>query len=66
MFYGGIDGGLVGRGIVVEDSIGDMTSSRRDDLQQMLGQRHQELATLVQTNVRGFREMDASDAPSQE
>ena len=39
-----------------------MTHSRHIELQQMLERRHRELATQVQTKVRGFREMDASDA----
>jgi DnaK suppressor protein len=39
-----------------------MTHSRHVELQQMLEQRHRELAGQVQTKVRGFREIDASDA----
>lgn len=39
-----------------------MTHSRHIDLQQMLERRHRELAAQVQTKVRGFRAMDASDA----
>lgn len=39
-----------------------MTHSRHIELQQILEQRHRELATQVQTKVRGFREIDASDA----
>jgi DnaK suppressor protein len=39
-----------------------MTHSRHIELQLMLEQRHRELATQVQTKVRSFREIDASDA----
>jgi len=39
-----------------------MTHSRHVELQQILEQRHRELATQVQTKVRGFREIDAADA----
>src|SRR5258705_335564 len=43
-----------------------MTHSRHAELQRMLHQRHAELAAQVQTKVRGFREIDASDAPRAE
>jgi DnaK suppressor protein len=43
-----------------------MTHSRHVELQRMLEQRHGELAAQVQTKVRGFREMDASDTPRAE
>ena len=39
-----------------------MTHSRHIELRQMLERRHSELATQVQTKVRGFREIDASVA----
>jgi DnaK suppressor protein len=39
-----------------------MTHSRHIELRQMLERRHRELAAQVQTKVRGFREIDASDA----
>jgi DnaK suppressor protein len=43
-----------------------MTHSRHVGLRRMLEQRHGELAAQVQTKVRGFREMDASQAPRAE
>ena len=43
-----------------------MTHSRHVELQRMLEQRHGELAAQVQTKVRGFREIDASDTPRAE
>ena len=43
-----------------------MTHSRHIELQHMLERRHRELAAQVQTKVRAFREMDASDGPRAE
>jgi len=43
-----------------------MTHSRHIELQQMLERRHRELATQVQTKVRAFRDLDASDGPRAE
>ena len=40
---------------------GPMTHSRHVELRQMLERRHRDLATQVQTKVRGFREIDTSD-----